>query len=143
MKIIQILLVITLMLSKSASAQKEISANKMHKVVMQLNTADTSAWSGVIGNIKNFQKIWPNQVMIEVVVHGKALNFLVKDKSHLKDDVFQLESDKIHFVACENTMNKYKIHKDMLIDKVGTVPSGVAEIVLKQEADWGYLKTGF
>ena len=28
-----------------------------HKVVIQLNTADTAAWSSTIGNIKNLQKI--------------------------------------------------------------------------------------
>ena len=33
-------------------------AQAQHKVVIQLNTADTAAWSSTIGNIKNLQKIF-------------------------------------------------------------------------------------
>ena len=47
------------------------------------------------------------------------------------------------FNACENTMNKYGIRKDMLIPSVSSVPSGVAELVMKQEEGWSYLKTGY
>jgi intracellular sulfur oxidation DsrE/DsrF family protein len=117
--------------------------NKTHKVVMQLNSADTATWSGVIGNIRNFQKIWPGKVDIEVVVHGKALNFLVASKSHLIADIEAMTKKGVVFNACQNTMNKYGIKKDMLITSVGSVPSGVAELVIKQEEGWSYLKTGF
>ncbi len=117
--------------------------NRTHKVVMQLNSADTATWSGVIGNIRNFQKVWPGKVDIEVVVHGKALNFLVASKSHLIADVEAMTKNGVVFNACENTMNKYGIKKEMLITSVGSVPSGVAELVIKQEEGWSYLKTGF
>lgn len=39
-------------------------------------------------------------------------------------------------------MNKYNITKAMLLTEAKTVPSGVAELILKQEAGWGYLKAG-
>ena len=117
--------------------------NKVHKVVMQLNTGDTAVWSSVLGNIRNFQKVWPGKVEIELVVHGKALNFLVAEKSHLVADVEALTKQGVVFNACENTMQKYGIKKEMLIPVAGSVPSGVAELVLKQEAGWSYLKTGF
>ena len=115
---------------------------KVHHVVMQLNTADTAAWSSVLGNIKNFQKIWPGKVEVEVVVHGKALNFLVASKSHLIQEIQALSKQSVQFTACENTMNKYGITKSMLVASANTVPSGVAELILKQEAGWGYLKAG-
>ncbi len=117
--------------------------NKIHKVVMQLNSADTAVWSGMLGNIRNFQKVWPGNVAIEVVVHGKALNFLVASKSHLAPDVEGMTKLGVVFNACENTMNKYGIKKEMLIPSVSSVPSGVAELVIKQEEGWSYLKTGY
>ena len=40
-------------------------------------------------------------------------------------------------------MNKYGITKEMLIPSAGSVPSGVAELVIKQEEGWSYLKTGY
>jgi intracellular sulfur oxidation DsrE/DsrF family protein len=117
--------------------------NKIHKVVMQLNSADTAVWSGMLGNIRNFQKVWPGNVNIEVVVHGKALNFLVALKSHLVADVEAMTKLGVVFNACENTMNKYGIKKEMLISSVSSVPSGVAELVIKQEEGWSYIKTGY
>ena len=120
-------------------AQTEI---KDHNIVIQLNTADTSAWSSTIGNIKNIQKAWPNHLHIEVVVHGKAINLLVKDKTYFANDIAGLTKEGIVFSACENTMRKYKIEKAELLIEAKTVPSGVVEVILKQEQGWRYLKAG-
>jgi intracellular sulfur oxidation DsrE/DsrF family protein len=128
--------------STTAMAQNP-SATASHKVVIQLNSADTAAWGGAIGNIKNLSKIWPDQLQIEVVVHGRALDFLVASKSHLVNDVEQLSKKGIIFSACENTMGKYGITKQMLIPLVFTVPSGVGEVILKQEQGWSYLRAGY
>jgi hypothetical protein len=40
-------------------------------------------------------------------------------------------------------MNKYGIKKEMLIPTASSIPSGVAELVIKQEEGWSYLKTGY
>lgn len=140
-KLSSFLVIMLIFVSTQLKAQNNAS-EKVHHVVMQLNTADTAAWSSVLGNIKNFQKIWPGKVEIEVVVHGKALNFLVASKSHLVEDIETLSKKGVQFSACENTMNKYGITKAMLLSTAKTVPSGVAELILKQEAGWGYLKAG-
>ena len=131
------------LLSASVVATAQDKQVKMHQVVMQLNTADTAVWSSMLGNIRNFQKVWPGNVAIEVVVHGKALNFLVASKSHLVPDVEAMTKLGVVFNACENTMNKYGIKKEMLIPSVSSVPSGVAELVIKQEEGWSYIKTGY
>ena len=137
------LIALCLFLFTSTVVMAQDKQVKMHQVVMQLNSADTAVWSGVLGNIRNFQKVWPGRVNIEVVVHGKALNFLVKEKSHLVSEIEAMTKLGVVFNACENTMNKYGIRKDMLIPVVGSVPSGVAELVVKQEEGWSYLKTGY
>lgn len=131
------------LLSTSVVATAQDKQVKLHQVVMQLNTADTAVWSSMLGNIRNFQKVWPGNVKIEVVVHGKALNFLVASKSHLVADVEAMTKLGVIFNACENTMNKYGIKKEMLIPSASSVPSGVAELVVKQEEGWSYLKTGY
>ena len=131
------------LLSTSVVVTAQDKKVKLHQVVMQLNTADTAVWSSMLGNIRNFQKVWPGNVKIEVVVHGKALNFLVASKSHLVADVEAMTKLGVVFNACENTMNKYGIKKEMLIPSASSVPSGVAELVVKQEEGWSYLKTGY
>jgi intracellular sulfur oxidation DsrE/DsrF family protein len=143
MKLIKLSIFVFLMqLQFNSFAQTEGATTPTHKVVIQLNTADTAAWGGVIGNIKNLSKVWPGNIKIEVVVHGKALDFLVAAKSHLVTDIDQLAKKGVVFNACENTMGKYGITKQMLIPSVFSVPSGVAEIILKQEEGWSYLRAG-
>jgi intracellular sulfur oxidation DsrE/DsrF family protein len=137
------LIVLGLIISSSTVVVAQDKQVKMHQVVMQLNSGDTAVWSSMLGNVRNFQKVWPGKVTIEVVVHGKALNFLVKEKSHLVSEIESMTKLGVIFNACENTMNKYGIRKDMLIPSVSSVPSGVAELVMKQEEGWSYLKTGY
>ena len=135
-----ILLVIVMLFTyQLCTAQND---QKEHKIVIQLNTADTSAWSSTIGNIKNIQKVWPTQLTVEVVVHGKAIDLLVKDKTYFANEIATLTKEGIIFSACENTMRKHKIVKADLLSVANTVPSGVVEVLMKQEQGWSYLKAG-
>jgi len=136
---LSILSIVAIMFCTSLNAQ---NTEVKHKVVIQLNTADTSAWSSTIGNIKNLQKLWPNNVLVEVVVHGKALDLLVAAKTHLANEVVEMSKTNVQFSACENSMRKHHIEKADLLTIANTVPSGVAEVILKQEAGWSYLKAG-
>lgn len=115
---------------------------RVHNIVIQLNTADTASWSSVIGNIKNIQKVWTTNLNIEVVVHGKAIDFLVKDKTYFTNEIQLLAEKGVKFLACQNTMRKHNIESDRIVNQAKIVPSGVVEIILKQEAGWSYLKSG-
>jgi hypothetical protein len=46
----------------------------------------------------------------------------------------------VKFVACENTIRERKIDKATILPQSGFVPSGVSEVILKQEDGWAYLK---
>jgi len=134
-----ILSLVTVFFCTSLNAQ---NTTVKHKVVIQLNTADTAAWSSTIGNIKNLQKLWPGNLVVEVVIHGKALDLLVAAKTHLANEVIELSKNNVQFLACENTMRKHHIDKSELLTIANTITSGVAEVILKQEAGWSYLKAG-
>jgi len=141
MKKIIFLFILTIVVASSIKLNAQTNEVK-HKVVIQLNTADTSAWSSTIGNIKNLQKLWPGNLVVEVVIHGKALGLLVAAKTHLANEVIELSKTNVQFLACENSMRKYHIDKSELLTIANTIPSGVAEVILKQEAGWSYLKAG-
>ena len=135
-------LMLSLVVVFFSTSLKAQNSEVKHKVVIQLNTADTSAWSSTIGNIKNLQKLWPGNLVVEVVVHGKALDLLVAVKTHLANEVFEMSKTNVQFSACENSMRKHHVEKADLLTIANTVPSGVAEVILKQEAGWSYLKAG-
>jgi len=73
-------------------------------------------------------------------VHGKALDFLVKDKTFFANEIAGLTKEGIVFSACENSMRRHNIQKADLLTDAFTVPSGVVEVILKQEQGWTYLK---
>ena len=142
MKKIVFLLLLTFAGTQISNTLNAQANDVKHKVVIQLNTADTAAWSSAIGNIKNLQKIWPGNLVVELVIHGKALGLLVAAKTHLANEVIELSKTNVQFLACENSMRKYHIDKSELLTIANTIPSGVAEVILKQEAGWSYLKAG-
>ena len=142
MKKIVFLLLLTFAGTQISNTLNAQANDVKHKVVIQLNTADTAAWSSVIGNIKNLQKIWPGNLVVELVIHGKALGLLVAAKTHLAKEVIEMSKTNVQFLACENSMRKYNIDKSELLTIANTIPSGVAELILKQEAGWSYLKAG-
>ncbi len=120
-------------LSFSANAQT-------HKVVIQLNTSDTLVWHGALKNISNLQTALGSSTQIELVAHGAGISILVDGKTTQKAKIAELAAMGVLFKACENTIRERKIDRATILPQVGTVPSGVAEVVLKQEAGWAYLK---
>jgi intracellular sulfur oxidation DsrE/DsrF family protein len=111
-----------------------------HKVVVQLNTSDTLVWHGALKNISNLQTALGPNTQIELVAHGAGISILVDGKTTQKAKIAELTATGVLFKACENTIRERKIDRSTILTQVGTVPSGVAEVVLKQEAGWAYLK---
>ena len=111
-----------------------------HKVVIQLNTSDTLVWHGALKNISNLQTALGTSTQIEVVAHGAGISILVDGKTTQKAKIAELAAAGVLFKACENTIRERKIDRTTILPQAGTVPSGVAEVVLKQEAGWAYLK---
>jgi intracellular sulfur oxidation DsrE/DsrF family protein len=111
-----------------------------HKVVIQLNTSDTLVWHGALKNISNLQAALGTSTQIELVAHGAGISILVEGKTTQKAKITELAASGVLFKACENTIRERKIDRSTILPQAGTVPSGVAEVVLKQEAGWAYLK---
>jgi intracellular sulfur oxidation DsrE/DsrF family protein len=114
--------------------------NPTHKVVIQLNTSDTLVWHGALKNISNLQTALGPNTQVEVVAHGSGISMLIDSKTTQKAKIAELAAAGVLFKACENTIRERKIDKSTLLPQSGFVPSGVAEVVLKQEAGWAYLK---
>ncbi len=111
-----------------------------HKVVLQLNTSDTLVWHGALKNISNLQTALGPNTQIELVAHGSGIGILIDGKTTQKAKIAELAASGVLFKACENTIRERKIDRSTILTQAGTVPSGVAEVVLKQEAGWAYLK---
>ena len=116
---------------------------KMHRVVFEVTTEGEAQWEATLNNVENLQKAFgKDSTEIEVVAHGKGLGLLKKTNTALKDRIAAIARSPARFVACENTMRRMQVKKEDLLPEAGTVDSGVAEVVRKQEAGWSYIKSG-
>lgn len=120
---------------------KKGKMKKVHQVVMQVTEGDSLIQLAVIGQVRNIKKKLPD-AQIEVVCHANSLDMLLKSGSKVASHIAGLTSDNVRFVACENTMERKKATVEDLVPGVETVPSGLVEIILKQEEGWSYVKGG-
>lgn len=114
---------------------------KKHKIVIQLTSGDTLLHKSVVKQIHNILEAAPNS-RIEVVCHNNGLSFLVSAQTSQAAKIRELKARGVEFYACENTMRDRKITRAELMPECGTVPSGVMEVIRKQEKRWSYLRAG-
>ena len=115
-------------------------AQKDYKVVFDLTSGDTLSQQTVIRWINEVIKTEPT-AQVEVVMFGKGLPLVVKDKSALANDVTSLATNKnVAFKVCAIALANQKTDKSQLLTGVQIVPDGIYEIVSKQKEGWGYVK---
>ncbi|HNE29778.1 MAG TPA: DsrE family protein [Saprospiraceae bacterium] len=138
-------LALFLLFAATMQAQSEapvVVSLKKHKVVFQLTSNDTLVHKSLIKQLHNFLNAAPN-AHLEVVCHNNGISFLQQDVTKQGDKIRELKAKGVDFVACENTMRERKIKRESLVAECRTVPSGLVEIVMKQEKGWSYIKAGF
>lgn len=111
-----------------------------HKILFALTSGDAGDWNLTLGNVANLLKGMPT-AEVEVVAYGPGINF-VKKGSAAEAEIKELEQKHVHFMACHNSMVFLHLTPADLVEGVGVVPSGVVEVVTKQEEGWTYIKAG-
>lgn len=125
----------------SVFAQTVVST-KAHKVIFQVTSNDTLVHKATIKQINNILTAAPN-AKIEVVCHNNGIELLTSAKTKQAKNIADLKAKGVVFAACENTLRERKIEKTDIVSESIFVPSGVLEIVMKQEKGYSYLKAGF
>lgn len=140
-KILFFLLATCLVANLQAQSDAPVVTNKKLKVVFHLTTADTLAHKALVKQLGNFLHAAP-KARIEVVCHNNGIGFLQSAVTKQAAKIGELKNMGVDFVACENTMRERKIKREELVAQCRTVPAGVVEVVMKQEAGWAYIKAG-
>ena len=110
------------------------------RVVMQVSDADSGKWNLALGNARNLQKgLGAANVDIEIVAYGPGIGMLKADSS-VAANVREAVASGMTVNACENTMAALKLSKADINPAAGYVPSGVVEIVQKQQSGYAYLR---
>lgn len=115
---------------------------KEHKVVFHLASSDTLVHKSLVKQLGNVLDYWKN-AKIEVVVHSNGIVFMKQDEARYFKEIDALRGRGVVFAVCENTMKQRKLEKSQILTSATFVPVGLAEIILKEEDGWSYIKAGF
>ncbi len=105
-----------------------------------IGVGDKAKVEGALSNAFNLQKEFGAQcVNIEIVNFSSAVTQLTPmspNGTRIKDAL----GAGVKIVACQNSMNKFKLTIDDLFPGITAVPSGVGELVKRQKDGWIYLQ---
>lgn len=107
--------------------------------VIHLNEDGDAKHEAVLRNIANLIDDFGGELGIELVAHGPGIRITLADHP-LAENVRSLMSRGVFVTACENTLTTKNIDRSKLIQGVETVPSGVGELVRKQQKGWAYVR---
>lgn len=126
--------------SKGFAVSKVMDARE-HKVIMQVSKVHADEQRTIVSQINNLLKSLP-AARIEVVFQGQGLPLIVAGETKVAAEVETLIKGGVIFAACENAMDKKGICEADLLPGIISVPSALAELILKQEKGWIYVKAG-
>lgn len=128
------------LMAGALAAPASALADEKAKMVIQVSDNDTGKWNLALNNAANIQKdLGKDNVDLEIVAYGPGINMLKAD-SEVGNRVAEAVESGVKVMACQNTMRKAKLSKDDMLSTVGFVPSGVVEILKKQEQHYTYLR---
>ena len=116
------------------------AVKKEYKAVFELNSNDDKVISGTLRNMANVLKDprLKDKVKLELVAHSGGIAVYMKDGKY-GPQLKKLTEQGVILAACENTMNRKGISKSALFPFVSTVPSGVGELIIRQQQGWAIL----
>ncbi len=123
-----------------AAPAPKVDASASNKVVFQVSDGDPAKWNLVLNNMRNLQAdVGESDVALELVVFGPGIGML-KGDSPVATRVAETLKTGARVVACQNTMKGQKLVEADMLPGIGYVPSGVVEVMRKQQQGYAYLR---
>lgn len=112
-----------------------------YKAIFQVSDADPAKWKLTLNNMRNAQaELGADQVTIELVAFGPGIGILQRD-AEVAPRVGEAAAAGIAVLACENTLRGMHIAREQLHPAAGTVPSGVAHLIRRQNEGYAYIRS--
>lgn len=123
-----------------AAAAAPAADGKEH-AIFAVSDDDAKKWNLTLGNIGNaIEGIGADAADIELVVYGPGIAMLKKD-SPVAERIAAAQKKGVRIVACQNSMHGYHLEQADLAPGVGSVPSGVVELIRRQHAGFAYVRS--
>ena len=117
------------------------SAMAKNRALFQVTDNDPARWTLILNNMQNLREgVGGEPVEIELVAYGPGINMLKSDSS-VKQRIAEALKSGVKVNACQNTMNGMKLTPADMLPEIGYVPSGVVEVMRKQQQGWAYIRS--
>lgn len=125
----------------AAATTAAAPADGKERAIFAVSDDDAKKWNLTLGNIGNaLEGLGADAADIELVVYGPGIAMLKKD-SPVADKLAAAQKKGVRIVACQNSMRGYHLEQSDLAPGVGSVPSGVVELIRRQHAGYAYVRS--
>ena len=122
----------------AARAQAQAVKNR---ALFQVTDNDPARWNMILNNMVNLKEgVGSEGVEIELVAYGPGIHMLKAD-SPVKHRIADAVKSGVQVNACQNTMDGMKFTPADMQSGIGYVPSGVVEVMKKQQQSWAYIRS--
>jgi intracellular sulfur oxidation DsrE/DsrF family protein len=119
----------------------QAAAGGKNRAIFQVSDNDPARWNLVLSNIGNLREgVGAEGAEIELVAYGPGL-LMLKADSPVKQRIAEALKHGVRINACQNTMNAMKLGPADMAPEIGYVPSGVVEVMKKQQQGWAYIRS--
>jgi intracellular sulfur oxidation DsrE/DsrF family protein len=111
-------------------------------VAVHFSSGDAADWEQAINNVSNLYRddtVPTGEGDLSLVVNGYAIRFLRRAALE-SDRVRGMSQAGVRVVACRNSMRRFDVPTDELVEGTVIVDSGVAELTRLQASGAAYLK---
>jgi len=123
---------------------------KSHRLLIHVDQNDPAVMNLALNNATNvieYYRAKGEDVSVDIVAYGPGLHMLRADTSPVQDRIKQLKGmafpSNVQFSACANTkenMEKKEERSIAVLSDATIVPSGVVQLMEKQEKGWSYIR---
>ena len=121
-----------------AAAQSQPAKNR---ALFQITDNDPARWNLILNNMANLRDgVGSEGAEIELVAYGPGL-LMLKADSPVKERLAEALKSGVKINACQQTMRGMKFVPGDMVPDIGYVPSGVVEVMRKQQQGWAYIRS--
>ena len=112
-----------------------------NRALFQVTDDDPARWNMILNNMQNLRDgVGGEGVEIELVAYGPGIIMLKADAS-VKQRIAEAVKSGVTVNACLHTMNGMKLTPVDMLSEISYVPSGVVEVMRKQQQGWAYIRS--
>jgi len=149
-RLMAVVMAVVVMMGVTIAPTLAAGDNFVHHVVFHVDDNDKAKMNITLNNAANLTKYYEakdQKVQIEIVTYGPGLHMLRADSSPVtaRLETFSMQYENVAFAACGNTLNgmtkkEGKAPPLVDLDTVRVVPSGVVQLVERQDQGWKYIR---